>query len=275
MAAIITPWDFTSPADTDPLSSGDDSIRAFKLAIMERLGNGGHTVQLYSGSPTTITTDGRHCAGAALAAGASELAGEFVIYASDKSTALVTFRDSTAAAPSEVALGALKIKTTGAVNTGALTVAGALTIGGDTAAQGSIIPSTHNAYDLGSTGFLRGWRNLYVAGYGKILGQIAHSWSKETISATPRIGAVNVKYYYFDTALAAATITFTTNGVDATDLVIFLKNTGAVSGTYNINGVISTLSAGDTIVQTFVSDSGYANTWRIISSLKHSTLTFA
>jgi len=167
MPAITAEWNLSTPADTDALSDGDNQIRNFKLAIIERVGNGGHLIT--SGGPSTTTTDGRHCAGAALAAGASEFQGEFTIYASDKTTALVIFRDWTAVTQSEVFFGANGLRTTGTLTVGGLST------------TGTIKPAADNTSDLGDV--THRYKNAWFTGTVTLTGALVHA-AAETFQNT-------------------------------------------------------------------------------------------
>jgi hypothetical protein len=150
VAAINTAWDETAPAGGDALSAGDDSIRAFKLSLRERLRNGGHNMPITS--PTTVEADGRHSCGEAFDAGSAvSLAGEFYIYAADLTTAVATFRDSTAATPSELFLGGNKLRTTGNVTAATLTLSGNATIGGTLAVTSTVTFSAAVTFNAAAT----------------------------------------------------------------------------------------------------------------------------
>jgi len=171
MAAVTITWDPTSPAGSTAISGGDDSIRVFKTGLVERLRNGGH--QMQTAGATADTTDGRHCCGESNAAGSSELAGEFSVYAADKTTALYVFRDSTSAAATtagnatgEFYAGALAIRTTGILK-GATVEVSTLLKPAATADNGV----QDNAIDIGVDATNR-FRSLFLGSNAKIGGTL-------------------------------------------------------------------------------------------------------
>lgn len=177
MAAITVTWDPTTPAGNSNIKDGDDTVRTFKTGLVERLRNGGH--QMQTAGATTDATDGRHCAGESNAAGSSELAGEFNIYAADTTTVIGTFRDATAATPSEWFAGSLKIRTTGNLTAATGTFSGAVTTGALTAA-GHIKPSTDAIYDLGDA--THRIRDSWFTGTVTFSGAVVHN-AAETFNA--------------------------------------------------------------------------------------------
>lgn len=218
MAAITTTWDPASPAGSDNIKDGDDSIRTFKVGLTERLRNGGH--QWQTAGATTDTTDGRHCCGESNAAGSAELAGEFNIYAADTTTVLATFRDSTAATPSELYLGANKLRTTGNVTAATGTFSGAVSTGALTT-TGAIKPATDDLYDLGDA--THRYQDAWFSGVVTFSGSVVHNAS-EQFNAQLIAGALfsmrDASTSNYRNATAASTI------LGASDRIVLGKITG-------------------------------------------------
>lgn len=85
--AKTTKWDESSPAGSDDPRDGDDEIRSFKLAMYERLVDGGH---YWDTSPEAAPGDadaGKHACGVAAA-------NKFYVYETDKTAIALTVDDS-------------------------------------------------------------------------------------------------------------------------------------------------------------------------------------
>lgn len=111
--AVTETWDATKPADSRDPKLGDDDIREFKRTMREIARNGGHVFP--TSDPTSAAaTWGRHSCGEEFDFGGagSPLAGEFYIYAADKTTKIATFADSTAADPSVADFTGLTVRGT-------------------------------------------------------------------------------------------------------------------------------------------------------------------
>lgn len=180
MAIVTIGWNPESPAGSDNINNGDDVITAFKQGLAQRMLNGGHGWPANGTGPTTATTDGLHACGVNATALGTELAGEFTIYAANKSTVVAVFRDNTAATPSELHLGANKLR--------AATVE----------ASSLIKPSTDAAVDLGVTATNR-FRDLFLSRNASIGGTLAVT-GVATFTVTP----------VFSGGLSATTLTSTT-----------------------------------------------------------------
>jgi hypothetical protein len=177
MAAITVTWDPTVPPGSEALSNGDNRIVELKTGMVERLRNGGHGWDT-TGSGTTNQEDGRHTCGIAFTQGdPSALAGEFYFYDRDGSTVIMTLRDATAATPSELFLGAFKLRTTGNVSaatgtfTGAVTIGGTLGITGVTTVSDIVKPNADTTVDLGVNTTNR-WRDLWIGRNAAIVGTL-------------------------------------------------------------------------------------------------------
>jgi len=173
MAAITTTWDATAPASSENAKNGAVRIQNVKAELVERLRNGGQRMQ--TSGATTDAKDGRHLCGESNAAGSTELAGEFTIYAADGTTAVAVFRDSTAATPSELYLVANTLRTTGTVK------------GATINATSLIKPDTDAAVDLGITATNR-FRDLWLSRNVEI-GGTAHIIGIATFDAVPVFSA--------------------------------------------------------------------------------------
>lgn len=101
--AVSSSWTPDTPLNTDPLGSSDDEVRALKVALQERLRQGGHSIEnsavlgtLPDGvTARTLSNVGVHMCGMAKDSGQpGQQLGSFRIYASD-GTSLVDFCDAT------------------------------------------------------------------------------------------------------------------------------------------------------------------------------------
>jgi hypothetical protein len=228
MAAVTITWNDADPANSDALNAGDDAITNFKKSLSERLRNGGHAMPLQGSGPTTVTTDGRHACGVSFTAGSAELAGEFNIYAADKTTVVAVFRDSTSAAATtagnatgELFAGALAIRSTGIVKGGTVEVSTLLKPAA-TADNGV----QDNAIDIGVDSTNR-FRDLFLGRNAKIGGTLLVT-GIATFSAVP----------VFSAGSSFTTLTSTT---------LLTISGGSVSGYRNATGTV-TLGATDRVV---------------------------
>jgi len=182
MAAVTRTWNDASPAGTDNIQEGDDAIRNFKTALVERLRNGGHRMPDIASGATVFTDDGRHSCGESLAAGSAELAGEFNIYAADGTTVIATFRDSTAAgaiaSTPELYMGTGRLRTTGDLRAATATISGAVILQSTLAVTGAVtltdhlIHSADNTKDIGASGATR-FRDLFLGRNAVVGGTLA------------------------------------------------------------------------------------------------------
>lgn len=243
MAAIITVWEPAAPLGSEALTNGDNRITEFKQGMQERLRNGGHQWSI-AGS-TTDQEDGRHVCGTAFAAGdAAALAGEFYWYASDGSTVIMTLRDSTAATPSELYVGSLKIRTTGNVTaatgtfSGAVTIGGTLDVTGVTTVADIVKPSTDSAVDLGVDTTNR-WRDLWIGRNASIVGTLT-----VTGAATFNGG---VTHGSNETFLAGLNVQGAANAFNVTtqqrSTVLVIDGPGTVSSSFTDRIVMGILTA--------------------------------
>jgi hypothetical protein len=220
MAAVTLTWDPTAPAGGANIKDGDDAIRNHKTSFVQRVNNGGHAWDA-TGGPTVVETDGRHSAGASNTAGSTELAGEFNIYAADKTTVIAVFRDSTAATPSELYLVANDLRTTGNVIAVDATFTGDVATGAITP-TGHIIPLTDDLYDLGDA--THRFANAWFSGTVTFEGAVAHSAIEEFSAGIAVTGGgvvINTSSYS-----TYRIVTSGTTALGAEDRVVIGKLTG-------------------------------------------------
>lgn len=218
MAAITITWNPQTPAGTDNIKDGDDVIVALKKGVGERLANGGHLFPTIASGATLVATDGRHSCGASFTAGSSELAGEFNIYERNGTTVLAVFRDSAAATPSELFMGANGVRSTGTIKAATLN------------ATSIIRPDTNNAVDLGLTGTR--FKDLWLAGNATIGGTLAVT-DVATFTATPVFNsAITVAGLTTGGIVGGLHVLTSTTTLDSTHYVVMANVTG---GSFTIN----------------------------------------
>jgi len=185
MAVVTVTWDSSVPVGSEDIKTGDNRIVELKGGLVQRLRNGGHRM------PTIASADaseGFHCCGEMYAADTGHttaaLAGEFYLFAADGVTVVATLRDSTAATPSELFLGANKLRTTGNVTAATGTFSGAVATGALTA-TGHIKPTTDDLYDLGD--LTHRIKNAWFSGTVKFDGAVQHA-ANEVFSAGIQVG---------------------------------------------------------------------------------------
>lgn len=236
MAAITITWNPVTPAGSDNIKDGDDVITAFKQGVSQRLANGGHAMPTIASGATLVTTDGRHCAGESNTAGSAELAGEFNIYAADRTTVIAVFRGSTSAAATtagnatgEFYTGALAIRTTGILK-GATVEVSTLLKPAATADNGV----QDNAIDIGVSATNR-FRDLFL-GRNAVVGGTLAVTGVATFTAAP----------VFSGGLSTTVLTATTNVI-----------TGGVQAGVAVLTAGATLTAANCVVFGNVTGGGF------------------